>query len=158
MALLISFSTGLSAQKACYLDADLLGRKINSKSRYLEVAHGQAFTEISNSWAWMFHTNYLFQVREKLALGGGAGLQFDWTGLYPQFSLNSIYGNTGGGLAIGVDVRVIFTDIIDSPGERFWLSTGAYYKNFFVKMMPTFMFGYPGEWYFETGYSFPISK
>ncbi|MFO7658497.1 MAG: hypothetical protein R6W78_15675 [Bacteroidales bacterium] len=122
----------------------------------LEVAHGQAFTDWTDSWAWMFYCNFLVPVKKNIAIGAGTGLQFDWTGLYPLLSVNSIFGNKSEGFAAGVDVRGIFTSIIDSPGERIWVTAGLYYKNFFIKTMPTFIFGYPKEWYFETGYSFNI--
>ncbi len=124
----------------------------------LEFSHGQAFTEWTDAWAWFFFGNYLFQVSRNIAVGAGTGLQFDWSGLYPALSANSIFGNKTEGFAAGLDIKFIFTGIIESPGERFWVALGGYYKNFFIKLMPTFVVGYPEEWYVETGYSFTIKR
>lgn len=120
----------------------------------VEVAHGQAFIEWTDAWGWFFNSNYLFRFRKNIAMGAGTGLQFDQTGIYPLLSLNSILGNKSGGFAFGGDIKYIFTDILEPSACRIWITGGLYYRNFFIKMMPTFLFGYPEEWYCETGYSF----
>jgi hypothetical protein len=132
-------------------DEENIGRGI------IEVAHGQAFVKWNDAWAWIFCTNYLYPVRRNLAFGGGVGLQFDYTGLYPVISLNSIIGKKSDGFAFGADAKYLFTKLI-TTGGRVWITGGVYYKDFFVKMMPTFLFGYPKEWYFEAGYSFTIGR
>jgi len=129
-----------------------------SSKHIIEVAHGQAFVDWTDAWAWIFSASYLYRVNNFAAFGGGTGIQLDWTGIYPEVSLNSIFGNKSDGFAAGIDMRFWFTDIIETPGERIWFTIGGYYKNFFIKAMPTFIFGYPKEWYFETGYSFNIRK
>lgn len=123
----------------------------------LEVAHGQAFVDWTDAWAWMFCTNYLYRLQKNVALGGGLGLQFDWTGIYPVISTNIILGKKSDSFAAGIDIKYMFTELIDE-GSNFWVTTGIYYKNFFVKAMPTFIFGFPEEWYFETGYSFTLNN
>lgn len=135
---------------------DLKGE--NTGRHIIEVAHGQAFVDWTDAWGWFFCGNYLYRFGKNVALGAGAGLQFDWQGIYPVISLNSILGNKSDGFAFGGDIKYIFTDIIESSASRLWITGGVYYKDFFVKMMPTFLFGYPEEWYFETGYSLSFGK
>jgi hypothetical protein len=124
----------------------------------IEVAHGEAFVDRIDPWAWFFSGNYLYRIKQNAAFGAGAGLQFDWTGLYPVISLNTILGDKIKGLAFGGDIKYIFTDLIGPDASRFWITGGIYYKNLFIKVMPTFLFGYPGEWYLESGYSFNIGR
>lgn len=124
----------------------------------VEVSHGQAFVDWADSWAWMFSGNYLYRVHRKIAVGGGAGLQLDWTGIYPIVSLNSIFGNKSSGFAFGADLRYMTTRLVEDESGRIWVNAGCYYKNFFIKVMPTFIFGWPGEWAVETGYSFDIGR
>lgn len=131
----------------------------SKKSNHIiEVSHGQAFVDWHDSWAWMFSGNYLYRVHRKIAVGGGAGLQLDWTGVYPIISLNSVFGNKSSGFAFGADLRYMTTQLIDDESGRIWINAGCYYRNFFIKVMPTFLFGWPGEWAVETGYSFDIGR
>lgn len=133
-----------------YPDKEILQRHI------VEISHGQAFVGWTNAWSWMFSGNYLYRLNKNIAAGGGAGFQFDWTGIYPTISVNSIFGNKSDGFAFGADFRYMMTQLIDDESGRVWANVGCYYKNFFVKVMPTFVFGWPEEWAFETGYSFNI--
>jgi len=132
---------------------DMPDNEIRSK-HLVEVSHGQAFIEWTDAWMWMFSCNYLYRFYNSIAAGGGIGLQFDWTGLYPALSANLIFGNKSENFAAGLDLKYMFTELIED--SRLWFTIGGYYKNFFIKAMPTFLFGYPQEWYFETGYSFDI--
>ncbi len=135
------------------------GESVSDFYRHIiEVSHGQAFVDWTDAWAWIFSSNYLYRFRKNIALGAGAGLQFDNTGLYPILSLNSILGNKSGGFAFGGDIKYIFTEIIEPSASRIWITGGLYYRNFFIKMMPTFLFGWPEEWYFESGYSLTFGK
>jgi hypothetical protein len=124
----------------------------------LDIAHGQAFVDWKNAWGWFFCGSYLHEIRRNFALGGGTGLQVDYTGLSPLLSVNTIIGRKSEGLAFGADLRLLFSKSIEYPGNRIWITGGVYYRNFFVKAMPTFLFGWPEEWYFEAGYSFNLSK
>ncbi len=164
---MIAFQSGLKAQNIQSIDTpmnpviSMISEKQfsgNQSKHIVEVAHGQAFVDWTDAWAWIFTGNYLYRVTNYAAFGAGAGVQLDWTGIYPMISLNSVFGNKSDGFAAGIDMRFWFTDIIETPGERLWFTLGGYYKNFFIKVMPTFIFGYPKEWYFETGYSFNIGK
>ncbi len=167
---ILYFSSGLHApgQDIKYEDSDygMLRFDFSDKQKedlkisdhIVEVSHGQAFVDWHDSWAWMFSGNYLYRVHRKIAVGGGAGLQLDWTGIYPIISLNSIFGNKSSGFAFGADLRYMTTRLVEDESGRIWINAGCYYKNFFIKVMPTFIFGWPGEWAIETGYSFDIGR
>ena len=122
----------------------------------LEIAHGQAYTDWTDAWLWVFSGNCLYHFNKIVAAGAGAGLQFDNTGIYPWFSINSIFGNKVTGFAGSVDVNFIFSSIPDEPYERIWPTMGVYYKNFFIKYMPTFLGGYKQEHFIQLGYSYYI--
>ena len=122
----------------------------------IEVAHGQAFTDWTDAWAWVFSNNYLYHFNKRIAAGAGAGFQFDYTGLYPCFSVNSIFGNKVEGFAGSLDVNFIFSRVPDNFYEHFWPTVGVYYKNFFIKYMPSFLTGYEKEHFIQLGYSYYI--
>lgn len=128
----------------------------DGKGISIEVAHGQAFTDWTDAWAWVFSNNYLYHFNKRIAAGAGIGLQFDYTGLYPWFSINSIFGNKVEGFAGSLDVNFIFSRVPDKFYEHFWPTIGVYYKNFFVKYMPTFLGGYDKEHFIQLGYSYYI--
>lgn len=166
MSLLVgsyAFGQGMKYEKIDYI---MLCSSFSDKQKddserskhIVEVSHGQAFVDWTDSWAWMFSGNYLYRVHRNIAVGGGTGFQLDWTGIYPIVSLNSVFGNKSSGFAFGADLRYMTSRLIDDESGRVWVNAGCYYKNFFIKVMPTFIFGWPGEWAVETGYSFDIGR
>ncbi len=119
----------------------------------IEVAHGQAFTKWSDAWLWVFSSNCIYHFNKRFAFGLGGGIQFDYTDLYPWFSVNSIFGNKVNGFAFSFDVNFLFTREVKF-GENFWPTAGLYYRNFFIKHMPTYLFGYEKEYFIQLGYSY----
>lgn len=166
--LLLSFSflftaaspgSGKEGKSYSFLPPVSVGERSGHGSRgIIDIAHGQAFADWKHAWGWFFCGSYLREAGRNFALGGGTGLQVDYTGISPLFSVNTIIGRKSEGFAIGADLRLLFSKSIEDPADRIWFTGGVYYRNFFVKAMPTFLFGWPEEWYFEAGYSFNLGK
>lgn len=118
----------------------------------LEVAHGQAYVEWIDPWSWHFKGCFLYHASRRISFGIGAGFHFDYTGIYPWPSVVGIYGNKSDGFALGCEIGLFYSEI---TGADIWPLTGFYYKNFFIKYMPIFLF-YEQEQYIELGYSFVL--
>lgn len=147
------FSQGLSAvpdQEERYVNA-----KWNTGGQpkfSLEMSHGQAYVDWINPWSWHFKGGFLYHASTRISFGIGVGFHFDYTGIYPWPSVIAIYGNKSDALAAGCEIGLFYSEI---TGADIWPLAGLYYKNFFIKYMPIFLF-YKQEQYFELGYSFVL--
>jgi hypothetical protein len=147
------FSQGFSAvheNKTWYAEAKGYTRQQPKLS--LEASHGQAYVDWIDPWSWHFKSCLLYHASRRISFGIGLGFHFDYTGIYPWPSVTGIYGNKSDGFAIGCEIGLFYSEI---TGVDIWPLTGIYYKNFFVKYMPIFLF-YEQEQYFEMGYSFVL--
>ncbi len=147
------YSQGFYANPSDYIRyVDASRSNCRQSKLSLEVSHGQAYVEWIDPWSWHFKGGLLYHASRMISFGIGAGVHFDYTGIYPWPSVLGILGNKSDGFAIGCEIGLFYSEI---TGADIWPLTGFYYKNFFVKYMPIFFF-YEQEQYFELGYSFVL--
>ncbi len=115
----------------------------------IEIAHGQAFVDWTDSWLYVTSFNYIYQFNNTVSLGGGVGFEVYWKGLLPKCSINSVWGNKVDGFAFSLDLNLHPSTFDDVP---VWPTLGSYYRNFFLKVTPSFI-THEEEFYAEIGYS-----